>query len=88
MVQAEAFLTSGETALTNISRTASATSHHPAGKKIMSCLVRLVMKVSVIRMYVFLPPPRKLFGSQYQSHGTSFGQASKQRAHLESLENW
>lgn len=88
MVQAEAFLTSAETALTNISSAAWAISHHPAGKMTMRCLVRLVMKVGVIRMYVFLPPPQKSFGSQYESHGTSFVQASKQSAHLESLENW
>jgi len=55
---------------------------------IMRHLIRLVMKVGVVRMCVLLPPPRKSFGSQYQSHGTSFVQASKQSAHLESLENW
>lgn len=38
-----------ETALTKVSRTAWATSHHPAGKMIMCCLARLVMKAGVIR---------------------------------------
>lgn len=49
LAQAGALLTSSETALTKVSRTAWATSHHPAGKMIMCCLARLVMKAGVIR---------------------------------------
>lgn len=85
VVQDEAFPASAETAPTNI-RTARATGCHPAGKIIMCHLVRLVVKVGVIRIYVFLPS-QKLFGWQCQRHGPSFVQASKQSAHLESLEN-
>lgn len=85
VLQAEAFVASVDTAPTNISRTARATSCHPAGK-ITMCRLRLVVKVGVIRMYVFLPS-QKSFGWQYQSHGPSFVQASKQSAHVESLEN-
>lgn len=50
MVQAEASFTFAETALTNASRTSWATGHHPAVKKIMCRLARLVMKTGVIRM--------------------------------------
>lgn len=80
-------LLSAETA-PNISRPTWAISHSPAGKVILCHLVRDIVKVDLSITDVLLPLWRKTSGLQYQSHGKSFAPASKQSAHLKSLENW